>query len=128
MKQNGSPEPCFDTDDRSFFIVTLPIHEVFEKDEFVNGGVNGGTIEGTIEGATKGVKEKLAILLSAIAANEGGRTPEYVKMVGFSERTLERYLQQLKEAGLIEFKGDAPKTGGYYLTKKLRNKFDEKQE
>jgi ATP-dependent DNA helicase RecG len=94
----------------------------------VIGGTNGGTNGGTIEGATKGVKEKLSALLSAIAVNEGGRAPEYMQMVKFSERSIERYLQQLKEVGLIEFRGDAPKTGGYYLTKELRNKFDEQKE
>jgi len=35
---------------------------------------------------------------------------------------MERYLQQLKEAGLIEFKGEASQTGGYYLTKKMKGK------
>jgi len=46
--------------------------------------------------------------------------------VEVSERTLERYLQQLKDSGLIEFRGDAPKTGGYYLTKNLHDKLHDK--
>lgn len=41
MKQNGSPEPVFETDDdRSYFIVTLPIHNAFEQEELVNEPIN----------------------------------------------------------------------------------------
>ena len=39
-----------------------------------------------------------------------------------SERTIERYIQQLRDAKLIEFKGEAAQTGGYYLTKQLKEK------
>ena len=33
-----------------------------------------------------------------------------------SDRNIERYLKMLRDADIIEFKGDSPKTGGYYLT------------
>lgn len=82
--------------------VPLPEFEVEKTDD--------GVIDGAIDGATKGVKEKLSALLKAIAANEGKRAPDYIKVVDVSERTMERYLQQLKKAALIEFKGDAPQT------------------
>ncbi len=88
---------------------------------------NGGAIDGAIDGATKGVKERLSLLLKEIAADEGKRAPDYIKAIGVSERTMERYLQQLKEADLIEFKGDAAQTGGYYLTKKVQSKLKPKQ-
>lgn len=87
----------------------------------VDGGVDGA-IPKDNDGATKGVKQKLSTLLRAIAAHEGNRAPEYITAIGVSERTMERYLQQLKEAGLIEFKGEAAQTGGYYLTKKMKGK------
>ena len=86
--------------------------------------VNDGAIDGAIDGATKGVKEKLSILLKAIATNEGNRAPEYITAIRVSERTIERYLQQLKEAQLIEFRGEAAQTGGYYLTNKLKSKLN----
>jgi ATP-dependent DNA helicase RecG len=94
--------------------VPLPEFEVEKTDDGVN--------DGATDGATKGVKEKLSALLKAIAANEGKRAPDYTKVVDVSERTMERYLQQLKKAALVEFKGDAPQTGGYYLTKKMKAK------
>ncbi|MDO8951476.1 MAG: hypothetical protein Q7U86_02565 [Draconibacterium sp.] len=86
------------------------------------GGAIGGVIEGEFEGATKGVKEKLSHLLAAIYANEGKKTPDLIEIVKISERSMERYLKQLREVGLIEFKGVAPQTGGYYLTEKLKEK------
>lgn len=75
-----------------------------------------------IDGATKAVKENLALLLTLIAGNEGLRVPEYNKILNASERTIERYLKQLREVGLIEFKGDASQTGGYYLTMEMKAK------
>jgi ATP-dependent DNA helicase RecG len=90
------------------------------------GGAVDGAIpkdnDGAIDEATMGVKQKLSTLLRAIAAHEGNRAPEYITAIGVSEKTMERYLQQLKEAGLIEFKGEAAQTGGYYLTKKMKGK------
>jgi ATP-dependent DNA helicase RecG len=90
--------------------------------EGANEGAVEGAIEGAIEGVTKGVKDKLAILLSAIAANEGNRVPEYKEATGLPDSSMERYIKQLKDAGLIEFKGEAAHTGGYYLTKKMKSK------
>ena len=90
--------------------------------EGTNEGANEGAIEGAIEGVTKGVKDKLAILLSAISANEGNRVPEYKEATGLPDSSMERYIKQLKDGGLIEFRGEAAHTGGYYLTKKMKSK------
>ncbi len=61
--------------------------------------------------------------MKAILHDKGKRTPDYRKMTKLgSERTIERYVEQLKEAGLIEFKGIATQTGGYYITEKLKKK------
>ncbi len=68
------------------------------------------------------MKNKLAILLSAIAANEGKRVPDYKEATGLPDSSMERYIKQLKDGGLIEFKGYAAQTGGYYLTKKMKSK------
>ena len=35
---------------------------------------------------------------------------------------MERYIKMLKEVDLIEFRGEAAQTGGYYLTKKMKAK------
>lgn len=80
-----------------------------------------GAIDGAIDGATKTTKRKLSILLKAIVVNEGKRTPDYKEITRLgSERTMERYIEQLKEVGFIEFRGTAAQTGGYYTTDKLK--------
>lgn len=80
-----------------------------------------GAIDGAIDGATKATKGKLTVLLQAIVNNEGKRIPDYKETTKLgSERTMERYVEQLREAGFIEFKGSAAQTGGYFITDKLK--------
>lgn len=89
------------------------------------GAIKGaikGAIEGAVEGATRGVKEKLAILLTAIAVDEGKRVPDYKEITQLPDSTIEGYIKRLKEAELIEFRGEASHIGGYYLTKKMKLK------
>jgi ATP-dependent DNA helicase RecG len=103
-------------------VTTLTFPEVTitaKTGETANEGAIEGVIEGAVEGVTKGVKEKLTTLLTAIAREEGKRVPHYKAVTGFTDSSMERYLRQLREAGLIEFKG-AVQTGGYYLTNILR--------
>jgi ATP-dependent DNA helicase RecG len=107
------------------FKMTIPLTKEITDGAVVgaNDGVVVGAIDGAIDGVTDGVKEKLTVLLKAIISNEGKRIPEYreVTQLG-SERTIERYIQQLRESNLIEFKGESPQTGGYYLTELLKEK------
>ena len=81
-----------------------------------------GAFEGAFERATGGVRERLALLLTAIADDEGKRVPDYRERTKLTESSIERYIAQLRTANLIEFKGDAPQTGGYYLTEDLKDK------
>ena len=61
------------------------------------------------------------MLLATIVNNEGKRTLDYNELTKLdSERTMERYIEQLKEIGFIEFKGTAVQTGGYFITDKLK--------
>ncbi|MFZ1731636.1 MAG: hypothetical protein WBQ23_04285 [Bacteroidota bacterium] len=76
--------------------------------------------EGAIEGATDTVKARLKSLLLAIASHEGKRTPEYSELTNIGIKSLERYIKKLKEAELIEFIGDAPQTGGYFVAGQLK--------
>ncbi|MCX6279502.1 MAG: putative DNA binding domain-containing protein [Bacteroidetes bacterium] len=131
--ENGKPTFA----EGNTFKMTIPISTeeainteyIKSIDEAIGGGVEeaidgaiGRAIDGAIDGVTKGVNEKLSTLLKAIGAKEGKRAPEYIKAIDVSERTMARFLQQLKNVGLIEFRGEAPQTGGYYLTKKLKAK------
>lgn len=80
-----------------------------------------GVIEGVIEGVTDDVKDKIKKILLVIYKEEGVKTGDIAKTAEIPAKSVERYVGQLKEAGLIEFKG-APRTGGYFLTKKTENK------
>lgn len=71
--------------------------------------LNKGVNEGVNGGVTEGVK----ILLALIIRQPGLRVPVVASNLGTSPKNVERWLQQLKAAGQIEFRG-APKTGGYH--------------
>ena len=64
-------------------------------------------------GVTGGVKPESLNLLQLIQSQPGLKTTELVSQTGKPQRTIERWLKQLKDNQLIEFRG-APKTGGYY--------------
>jgi len=146
MQQNGSPDPDFETDDeRSYFQVTLKIHPGFLPEnnvstslEITEGAKNSPTtsnyaiyvdikvIEGAIEGVSTRLKDKLGKTLKAIIENEHKRIPEYVKLTGYTAKTLERYIKQLKDAGLIDFTDGGTKTGGYLITELLKKELKTK--
>lgn len=63
-----------------------------------DGGVNGGVNE----------------LLQLIQSSPGVQISEVMQKLKVSRRSIERWLKQLREQGIIEFRG-APKTGGYYM-------------
>jgi len=91
----------------------------------VNDGVNSliddGVNDGVIDGVNDGVRKEVIRLTILILTNEGAKAPYIVANSGKSKPTIERYLRIAKKVGIIEFKG-APKTGGYYLTPKMKEK------
>lgn len=65
------------------------------------------------EGANEGANEGVSRLLKLIRQQPGMRSPAIAGALGTSVKNIERWLKQLKDSQLIEFRG-APKTGGYY--------------
>ena len=125
MANNGSAEPIFETNEQgTHVLVTLLVHELAIVDDAIEDRKkdNDKVIEGVIEGVTEGLKDRIEVLLVAIAKNEGKRTPEYSKTTGFSVKSIEKYTKILREAKLIEFKGGGTRTGGYYLTEEVKSK------
>ncbi|MDR0746249.1 MAG: helix-turn-helix domain-containing protein [Mediterranea sp.] len=100
MKEAGLPEPVFITDG-GFFTVS------FKRPD--NNGAINGTINGTIN---KEAVEDLVFEL--IKSKEGITVSDITESIGKSRRTVMRYLDTLKKADKIEFRG-GNKTGGYYL-------------
>ena len=71
----------------------------------VNGGINGGTNGG------------INILEAEIKKNPGKRLPALSVALKIPSRTVEKWLEKLKEAGRITYRG-SKKTGGYFSTGK----------
>ena len=84
----GLPEPEFEATQGGMAVTVFALVNVG-----VNVGVNG--------------------LLPYIQSHPGQRAGDIATAFKLTQRTIERWLKQLKEDGLIEFRG-APKTGGYY--------------
>jgi len=125
-KKAGIKAPVWEIGEQTvkltFFGDVKPDGAIEGATEGATEGAVEGAVEGAIGGLTKGVKDKIAILLSAIAANEGKRVPDYKAVTGLPDSSMQRYIKQLKDSGLIEFRGEASQTGGYYLTKKMKAK------
>ena len=64
-------------------------------------------------GVNEGVNVGVNALFAYIQANPVHRAGEMASSFKLTQRTIERWLKQLREAGKIEFIG-SPKTGGYY--------------
>ena len=86
----------------------------FEIKEFA-GGVMVTFVQriGVSGGVSGGVTSEAEGLLKLIHSKPGIKTTELVSLTAKPRRTVERWLKQLKDSQLIEFRG-APKTGGYY--------------
>lgn len=64
-------------------------------------------------GVNVGVNVGVNALFPYIQANPGHRAGEMAASFKVTQRTIERWLKQLREEGRVEFVG-SPKTGGYY--------------
>jgi ATP-dependent DNA helicase RecG len=88
----GAAEPIFEIIAGYFKVTLFPIAAK------PSGGVSGGVSD----------------LLNFITENPGKNSEEIKKALNLPQRSLERWLKQLKDNDKIEFRG-VPKTGGYYL-------------
>lgn len=95
-EQHGLPEPEFEESQQGFRVIL--------RKYSATGGVSGGVNEGLNS------PDDLAQL---ILAQPGLNASALVHLCGKPQRTIERWLKQLKAEQKIEFRG-APKTGGYY--------------
>ena len=94
------PEIKFSVEEKFGGVMVSLVRQI-NQSEGVSGGVSGG------------VNTEASNLLLLIRNNPGLRVADLVVKTGQPQRTLERWLKQLKDSQLIEFRG-APKTGGYY--------------
>ena len=66
-----------------------------------------------LEASQNYVADPANTIFQCIQGNPGIRVGSLAEQLAISRRTVERYLQTLKQAGKIEFRG-APRNGGYY--------------
>lgn len=104
MQQNGSPAPIVETDDeRSYFLIRLPIQAGFVASESEASAINAETIEQ--------VTHQVKTLLLA-CSNDLNRA-ELMQALGLKDRVnfREIYLQPALEQGLIEMtQPDSPRS------------------
>jgi ATP-dependent DNA helicase RecG len=86
MAESGAPAPVFEIIAQSFKVTLFP-----------SGGVSGGVND----------------LLTYIKDNPGKKSKEIKSALNLTQRTLERWLKELRIQNKIRFQG-APKTGGYF--------------
>ena len=110
MKAANLSEPIFRTEGMFTVVFERPEKRI-EENGTVNGIVN--TEDDIVNDIVNGTKEDV---LNIMKQQEGLSASELAQKINKSLRTTMRYIDTLKRAGLIEFRG-APKTGGYYLIK-----------
>ena len=96
MRNNGSPEPLFETDDeRTYFSTTLYIHPDFGKHQ------DGGVINGVIN-----LKPNEERLIEYIKAHPNATIAELVESMKVGTSTVDRAVKSLKQKGVLDRKGD----------------------
>lgn len=97
MKSNGSPAASFETDDdRTYFIVTFPIHPAFIQNEPQNEPQNSVT-----------VTSRQNEILKLIKADGKITREQMSKKLKISETTIKREIKYLRERGILSYNGPA---------------------
>ena len=111
MKENGSPAVKFEFDEeRTWFMVTVPVHEWFLEDDTENDIENG--IEKMLQLPLVLTDRQLKIV-GMIEKNDRVTTEEMMARCKVSLSTINRDISQLKKSGvLIRVGGDK---GGYWM-------------
>jgi ATP-dependent DNA helicase RecG len=98
------------TDDRDGCLFTATVHRIPSKVQLPEQAVGAS---GGASGGVSGGVNTAANLLTLAKTHPGLNVADLVRLSEKPQRTIERWLKQLKDQDLIEFKG-ATKTGGYY--------------
>lgn len=120
-KQAGIKTPVWEIGEQTVKLTFFSDVKLGVATKGTNGGadaVNDAVKKGVIDA----VSDTLTDAVRTIVANDKGTSiTQIMERTGKSNAQVKRYLQTLKALDLIEFRG-APKTGKYYLTKKLKLK------
>lgn len=108
MAQNGSPKPIFETDeDRSYFLVRLPVHEAFHQSEMLDGEVTPEVTEQVTPKAQSEAQSEAQSMkiLHIVATLEAMSAKGIANELGLSNKTgaFKRSLQSLIQEGLLAY-------------------------
>ena len=116
MKDNGSPAVRFEFDEeRTWFMVTVPVHEWFLDDTLSNDDTLNDTLNDTIkkEDADLQLTERQEQMLALLGENDRMLIEELMAHFKVSRPTVNRDIEKLKKVGaLIRLKG---KKTGYWM-------------
>ena len=109
MNQNGSPAPEFESDDdRSYFLIRLPVHAKVIPEENSPGNM-------TTEASEKASEKTSEKILSLMRKKPQITQLEIAETIDRSTRAIEMQVAKLKTEGLIERVG--PDKGGHWMVK-----------
>lgn len=108
LKNNGSPEPLFETDEnRTYFTTTLYIHPEFQRGQVHQSTTNDDGNDGNLDGNDGNLmmdSTTLAIL-DTLKENSSVTAAQIAARIGVSKPTVERHLKKLKTDGFIKREG-----------------------
>ena len=109
MRQNGSPDPVFETDgDRLYFLTTLPIHPGFVGAPDGRATVGAAVPRGHAAAPEgEGVSSDAERLLAYLAENPTATIARVAHDLGVSTSTVSRVISTLKLEGRLESEGSA---------------------
>ncbi|MFN6380663.1 MAG: RNA-binding domain-containing protein [Flavobacteriales bacterium] len=129
-ESKGFERPKWNTSANSTTVVFNGVTVTVKHDavsDTVNDAVNDAVKKGKIDAVSDAVSDALIDTVNTITKlSDGASINDIMDATRKSNATVKRYLQVLREAKLIEFKG-AAKTGRYYLTKEATKKIQKKK-
>ena len=116
-KTNGFDIPEFTVDNdivKVIFPNIIHLRESKNKNDDMKHYFEG-IVEGIAEGIRNGVKSKLVTILCVLHEQPGLRTNAIEERTNIPVKSIERYMDTLKKAGVVYYSG-GKNTGGYYLS------------
>lgn len=104
MRNNGSPDPVFKTDDlNQYFLAELPIHPAFIVDN---------AAQDVVENVVENVVDRLDLIVLLLKEDNTLSAAQLAKQLGVTARTIQRDLEKLSKAERIKRIG--PDKGGHW--------------
>ena len=123
MRGTGIPRMLADCKSNGFAIPSFTISNqvvklTFPQLQLQNYSSNKNDFESMLDEISESmnvkVKQKMVVILSAIDKSPGLRSTAISTFTGIPAKTVERYLSELKQFGLVVYKGSS-NSGGYYI-------------